>query len=115
VQAPAAGDIAYGRASSPELISVMLRTGWAMADEAVDSGVDLLMVGSVSPGAEATGAVITSRVTGAEIAGLLSRIVGPDGSIDDASWMLRAAAARDAHRTRHVSLNADTLPSGSRA
>ena len=93
----------------------MLRTGWAMADEAVDSGVDLLMVGSVSPGAEATGAVITSRVTGAEIAGLLSRIVGPDGSIDDASWMLRAAAARDAHRTRHVSLNADTLPSGSRA
>jgi nicotinate-nucleotide--dimethylbenzimidazole phosphoribosyltransferase len=110
VQAPAAGDIAYGRAASPELISVMLRTGWAMADEAVDSGIDLLMVGSLSPGAEATGAVVTSRVTGAEIAGLLGRIVGPDGSVDDTSWMLRAAAARDAlHRTRNVSLNADTL------
>jgi adenosyl cobinamide kinase/adenosyl cobinamide phosphate guanylyltransferase/NaMN:DMB phosphoribosyltransferase len=110
VQAPVAGDIAYGRTTEPDLISLMLRTGWAMADEAVDSGVDLLMVGSVSPGAEATAAVVTARITGAEIAGLLARVVGADGAIDDTAWMLRAAAARDAlHRTRHVSLNADTL------
>jgi nicotinate-nucleotide--dimethylbenzimidazole phosphoribosyltransferase len=110
VQTPVAGDIAYGRAADPETISTMLRVGWAMADEAVDSGVDLMMIGSVSPGAEATAAVVTSRITGAEIAGLLGRIVGPDGSVDDTAWMLRAAAARDAlHRTRNVTLNADTL------
>lgn len=110
VQAPVAGDVAYGRACDPDLISLMLRTGWAMADEAVDSGVDLIIVGSVSPGAEAAAAVVTSRVTGAEIVGLLGRVVGPDGSVDDAAWMLRAAAARDAlHRTRNVHLNAETL------
>jgi len=110
VQAPVAGDVAYGQSTDADLINLMVRTGWAMADEAVDSGVDLLMVGSVSPGAEATAAVVTARITGAEIAGLLGRIVRADGSIDDAAWMLRAAAARDAlHRTRNVSLNADTL------
>ncbi|HEX6686376.1 MAG TPA: nicotinate-nucleotide--dimethylbenzimidazole phosphoribosyltransferase, partial [Candidatus Limnocylindrales bacterium] len=67
-------------------------------------------LGSCSAGAAGTAATIVSRLTGAEIGPLLSRIVGPDGTVDDKSWMLRCAAARDAlHRVRNLDLLAKTL------
>jgi NaMN:DMB phosphoribosyltransferase len=92
------------------MIADQLREGWRLTDEAVDSGVDLIIVGSCGAGAEATAAVVTAKITGGEIAALLGRIVGPDGRVDDDSWMLRAANARDAlHRSRNCDLNADTL------
>jgi nicotinate-nucleotide--dimethylbenzimidazole phosphoribosyltransferase len=110
VEAPTAGDIAYGEATTREMITDQLREGWRLTDEAVDSGADLIIVGSCGAGAEATAAVVTSRITGGEIAALLGRVVGPDGKVDDASWMLRAATARDAlHRSRNSDLNADTI------
>ncbi|HCT76048.1 MAG TPA: cobalamin biosynthesis protein, partial [Micromonosporaceae bacterium] len=110
IDTPAAGDIAYGRAAAPEVVDSMLKEGWRLVDEAVDSGADLIIVGSCGSGADATAATVVSKVTGAEIAGLLGRVVGPDGTVDDSAWMLRCAAARDAlHRTRNSDLNADTL------
>jgi NaMN:DMB phosphoribosyltransferase len=68
------------------------------------------VLGSCGAGGDGTAAAVVSRLTGAEIATLLSRIVGPDGAIDDTAWMLRCAAARDAlHRVRHLDLMAKTL------
>lgn len=110
VEAQAADDVAYGRAASPEQVDAMLTEGMRLADEAVDNGADLLIIGSCGAGADAAGAALVARLTGAEIATLLARIVGPDGSIDDASWMLRCAAIRDAlHRVRNLDLMAKTL------
>jgi nicotinate-nucleotide--dimethylbenzimidazole phosphoribosyltransferase len=105
-----AEDIVYGRAAPPETIEAMLTHGWSVADEAVDGGSDLIVLGSCGAGGDGTAAAIVSRLTGAEIATLLARIVAPDGSIDDTAWMLRCAAARDAlHRIRNLDLLAKTL------
>jgi nicotinate-nucleotide--dimethylbenzimidazole phosphoribosyltransferase len=110
VDIPVAEDMAYGRAADPEVISSMLTQGWQLADDAADHGCDLIMLASCSPGAAAAAAAIVARLTGAEIAALLGRIVGPDGSVDDPSWILRAAAVRDAlHRSRNKDLSADTV------
>jgi NaMN:DMB phosphoribosyltransferase len=110
VEAPTAGDIVYGEAARKELIADQLREGWRLTDEAVDGGADLIIVGSCGAGAEGTAAAVTAKITGGEIVALLGRIVGAGGTVDDSSWMLRAAAARDAlHRSRNCDLNADTI------
>lgn len=110
VEAPAADDIVYGMAATPQTVEAMLTEGLRLADEAVDSGADLLILGSCGSGAQAAAAAIVARLTGAEIATLLARIVGPDGTIDDGSWMLRCGAVRDAlHRIRNLDLQAKTL------
>lgn len=105
-----AEDIVYGQATPRELVDEMLTKGWGLADDAVDAGGDLIVLGSCGAGGDGTAAAVVSRLTGAEIATLLARIVGPDGSIDDTAWMLRCAAARDAlHRVRNLDLMAKTL------
>ena len=110
VAAEAAEDIVYGQATTRESVDAMLAKGWTLADEAVDAGCDLIVLGSCGAGGDGTAAAVVSRLTGAEIATLLARIVGPDGSIDDTAWMLRCAAARDAlHRVRNLDLMAKTL------
>lgn len=93
--------IEHTRAAEPDTVEGLLRYGWQLADEAADSGVDLLLLGSCGAGAEATAAAVVSAVTGAEVPGLLNRVVSADGRVDDAAWMLRCAAVRDAlHRVR---------------
>jgi len=110
IETDPAEDIVYGRATTPESVEAMLTKGWSLADEAVDGGCDLIVLGSCGAGGDGTAAAIVSRLTGAEISTLLARIVGPDGSIDDKAWMLRCAAARDAlHRVRNLDLMAKTL------
>src|SRR5262249_8958378 len=105
-----AGDMVYGRTADPSVIQDMLSKGWQLADEAVDSGCDLIILGSIGTGGDAAAAAAVSRITGAEIAALLARIVGPDGQVDDRSWILRAAALRDAlHRSRDKDLSAVTI------
>jgi nicotinate-nucleotide--dimethylbenzimidazole phosphoribosyltransferase len=105
-----AEDIVYGRAPPPETVDAMLTHGWSLADDAVDGGCDLIVLGSCGAGGDGAAAAVVSRLTGAEVATLLARIVGPDGSIDDTAWMLRCAAARDAlHRVRHLDLLSKTL------
>jgi nicotinate-nucleotide--dimethylbenzimidazole phosphoribosyltransferase len=110
VETDPAEDIVYGSATPRESVDAMLTKGWSLADEAVDGGADLIVLGSCGAGGDGTAAAVVSRLTGAEIATLLARIVGPDGSIDDTAWMLRCAAARDAlHRVRNLDLMAKTL------
>ncbi|GAB4053256.1 bifunctional adenosylcobinamide kinase/adenosylcobinamide-phosphate guanylyltransferase [Catellatospora paridis] len=93
--------IEHAPATELDTVDGLLRYGWQLADEAADSGVDLLLLGSCGAGAEATAAAVVSAVTGAEVPGLLNRVVSADGTVDDAAWMLRCAAVRDAlHRVR---------------
>ncbi|GAA2391016.1 hypothetical protein Cme02nite_14110 [Catellatospora methionotrophica] len=101
VDTAAAEAIEHAPAADLDTVDGLLRYGWQLADEAVDSGVDLLMLGSCGAGAEAAAAAVVSAVTGAEVPGLLNRVVSADGTVDDAAWMLRCAAVRDAlHRVR---------------
>ncbi|MDI1465558.1 bifunctional adenosylcobinamide kinase/adenosylcobinamide-phosphate guanylyltransferase [Catellatospora sp. KI3] len=103
--APAA-PVEFEPATTLDVVEGALRQGWQLADEAADSGVDLLILGSCGAGAEAAAAAIVSAVTGAEVPALLARVVGPDGSVDDTAWMDRCAAVRDAlHRVRGRVLN----------
>ncbi|MBV1852580.1 bifunctional adenosylcobinamide kinase/adenosylcobinamide-phosphate guanylyltransferase [Catellatospora tritici] len=97
----AAGPVEFEPATTLDVVEAALRQGWQLADEAADSGVDLLILGSCGAGAEAAAAAIVSAVTGAEVPALLARVVGPDGAVDDTAWMDRCAAVRDAlHRVR---------------
>lgn len=102
--------IEHSPAAELDTVEGLLRYGWQLADEAVDSGVDLLILGSCGSGAEAAAAAVVSAVTGAEVPGLLSRVVSADGTVDDAAWMRRCAAVRDAlHRVRGRVLPAKEL------
>ncbi|MFC7248140.1 bifunctional adenosylcobinamide kinase/adenosylcobinamide-phosphate guanylyltransferase [Catellatospora aurea] len=102
--------IEHSPAAEQDTVEGLLRYGWQLADEAVDSGVDLLVLGSCGVGAEAAAAAVVSAVTGAEVPGLLARVVSADGTVDDAAWMRRCAAVRDAlHRVRGRVLPAKEL------
>ncbi|MCP2327819.1 nicotinate-nucleotide--dimethylbenzimidazole phosphoribosyltransferase [Hamadaea flava] len=96
VDAATAGDIEWVDAATPEAVEAGLRHGWRLAEEAVDAGVDLIALGSCGAGADTVAATLISAMTSAELAALLGRRVSADGSVDDNSWMLRCAAARDA-------------------
>lgn len=101
VDAATAGPIEYTEAATPEAVESLLRHGWRLAEEAADSGVDLIILGSCGAGAEAAAAAMVSAATGAEVPGLLARVVSADGTVDDTAWMLRCSAIRDAlHRVR---------------
>lgn len=101
VDAATAAPIEDGPALAPEAAEAALRYGWRLAEEAVDSGVDLIVLGSCGAGAEAAAAAIVAADTGAEPAALLGRVVTPGGGIDDSAWMVRCATVRDAlHRIR---------------
>jgi nicotinate-nucleotide--dimethylbenzimidazole phosphoribosyltransferase len=101
VDAATAGDVEWVDAATPEAVEAGLRHGWRLAEEAVDAGVDLIALGSCGAGADTAAAAVISAITSAEIAALLGRRVSADGTIDDASWMRRCAAARDALQRLH--------------
>ena len=68
--------------------------GRALADEEVDAGTDLLVAGALGVGATTPASVLVSALTGAEPVA----VVGRGGGLDDAGWMRKAAAVRDALR-----------------
>ncbi len=101
VDAPTAAPIEDGPALTAEAAEAALRYGWRLAEEAVDSGVDLIVLGSCGTGSETAAVAVVCAETGAEAAALLGRVVTPGGRIDDLAWMVRCATARDAlHRIR---------------
>ncbi|WP_051365955.1 bifunctional adenosylcobinamide kinase/adenosylcobinamide-phosphate guanylyltransferase [Hamadaea tsunoensis] len=105
VDAATAGSIEWVDAATPEAVEAGLRHGWRLAEEAIDSGVDLIVLGSCGAGADTAAATVVSLLTSAEVAGLIGRRVSADGRVDDPSWMKRCAAARDAlHRVRGGSM-----------
>jgi nicotinate-nucleotide--dimethylbenzimidazole phosphoribosyltransferase len=68
--------------------------GRALADEEVDAGADLLVPASLGVGATTPAATLVAALTGSEPVA----VIGRGSGIDDAGWMRKAAAVRDALR-----------------
>jgi nicotinate-nucleotide--dimethylbenzimidazole phosphoribosyltransferase len=71
-----------------------LSAGQSVADEEVDSGADLLIAGDMGIGNTTPAAVLISVLSGVEPVATIGRGTG----IDDAAWVRKAAAVRDARR-----------------
>jgi nicotinate-nucleotide--dimethylbenzimidazole phosphoribosyltransferase len=66
----------------------------ALADEEVDAGADLLVPASLGVGATTPAATLVAALTSTEPVA----VIGRGSGIDDAGWMRKAAAVRDALR-----------------
>jgi nicotinate-nucleotide--dimethylbenzimidazole phosphoribosyltransferase len=75
-------------------VTQALAAGVAIADEEVDRGADLLVAGDMGIGNTTPAAVLVAALTGTEPVAVVGRGTG----IDDAGWMRKAAAIRDALR-----------------
>jgi len=73
-----------------------LRHGWNRAQAAADRGDDVIVLAGGGPGVDAAAAAVLAGITRAEVPSLLPRVFGPSGYIDDAAWMIRCVAIRDA-------------------
>jgi nicotinate-nucleotide--dimethylbenzimidazole phosphoribosyltransferase len=81
-------------ALTQEQVEAAVRAGRAIADEEVDSGADLLIAGDMGIGNTTPSAVLIAALTGNEPVAVVGRGTG----IDDAAWMRKTAAIRDALR-----------------
>jgi adenosyl cobinamide kinase/adenosyl cobinamide phosphate guanylyltransferase/NaMN:DMB phosphoribosyltransferase len=98
---PAAGPVELRDAVTAAELETGLRYGWRLADAAVDSGTDLLVLAAGGPGQDTAAVAVISATTGAEAPALLPRVRQAGGRFDDNAWMVRCATVRDAlHRTR---------------
>ncbi|MFG1882030.1 bifunctional adenosylcobinamide kinase/adenosylcobinamide-phosphate guanylyltransferase [Micromonospora sp. NPDC049102] len=101
VDTPAAAPMETRPALAGEQVESALRYGWRLAEQAADAGVQLLVLGACGAGTEAAAAAVLAATAGAEPPSVLGRVITESGEIDDAAWMVRCAAVRDAlHRTR---------------
>lgn len=106
VAATSAAAIEHGPAMTDDAAEAGLAHGWHLAERAVDDGADVLALGSIGDGAETAAAAVAAALggTGSEPAALLGRVRASDGTIDDAAWIQRCAAVRDAvHRAKSAS------------
>jgi nicotinate-nucleotide--dimethylbenzimidazole phosphoribosyltransferase len=71
-----------------------VEAGRAIADEEVDGGADLLIAGDMGIGNTTPSAVLIAALTGSEPVAVVGRGTG----VDDAGWMRKTAAIRDALR-----------------
>ncbi|MFE9692667.1 bifunctional adenosylcobinamide kinase/adenosylcobinamide-phosphate guanylyltransferase [Micromonospora sp. NPDC005806] len=107
VEAPTSEAIEDGPALTADQVEAALRYGWRLAEQAADAGVQLLVLAACGAGTEAAAAAVLAATAGAEPPAVLGRVVTAHGEIDDAAWMVRCAAVRDAlHRTRRSSREA---------
>ena len=88
------GNIAVEPAMTLAEAAQAFSVGAALADEEVDSGADLLVPGDMGIGNTTAAATLVALLTGAEVA----TVVGRGTGIDDATWMVKCAAVRDAAR-----------------
>ncbi len=79
--------------SRPE-VDAALAAGIAIADEEVDRGRDLLVAGDMGIGNTTPAAVLIAALSGSEPVAVVGRGTG----IDDAGWIRKTAAIRDALR-----------------
>jgi nicotinate-nucleotide--dimethylbenzimidazole phosphoribosyltransferase len=101
VRVPESGAMEDGPVLDPDVVEAALRQGWQLADQAAEDGRDALVLGSCGVGTDAAATAVLAATTGAEPVTLLPRVVVPGGFYDDASWMVRCTAVRDAlHRIR---------------
>jgi nicotinate-nucleotide--dimethylbenzimidazole phosphoribosyltransferase len=101
VETPASAPIEEGPALGGEEVEAALRYGWRLAEQAADAGVQLLVLAACGAGTETAAAAVLAATAGAEPPAVLGRVVTEHGEFDDAAWMVRCAAVRDAlQRTR---------------
>ncbi len=81
-------------ALSAEEAEQAFRAGVAIADEEVDSGTDLLLLGDASVGGTTVAGVLIAALCGMDA----SVVTGRGSGIDDLAWMRKCAAIRDALR-----------------
>jgi adenosyl cobinamide kinase/adenosyl cobinamide phosphate guanylyltransferase/NaMN:DMB phosphoribosyltransferase len=106
-----AAPVEDGDAASREAVETALRQGFRLAEAAVDSGTDLIVLGAAGAGQIAAAAAVVATTVSVDPAAVLPRVVRSGGRIDDNAWMLRCAALRDGlHRVRGRLLGSvDTL------
>ncbi|MGH3787296.1 MAG: nicotinate-nucleotide--dimethylbenzimidazole phosphoribosyltransferase [Pseudonocardiaceae bacterium] len=75
-------------------VTEAIGAGVTIADEEVDRGADLLVAGDMGIGNTTPAAVLVAALTGTEPVA----VVGRGSGIDDAGWMRKTAAIRDALR-----------------
>ncbi|MCP3786098.1 bifunctional adenosylcobinamide kinase/adenosylcobinamide-phosphate guanylyltransferase [Micromonospora sp. A3M-1-15] len=101
VETPTSAPIEEGPALTGERVESALRYGWRLAEQAADAGVQLLVLAACGAGTETAAAAVLAATAGAEPPAVLGRVMNEHGEYDDAAWMVRCAAVRDAlHRTR---------------
>ena len=88
------GRIDQQDALTREQAGAALLAGTRIADEEVDAGADLLVPGDMGIGNTTPCAVLVAALTGVEPA----RVTGRGTGVDDAGWMRKVAAVRDALR-----------------
>ena len=79
-------------AMTPQECLKAFRAGMAIADEAVDSGADVLVVGDMGIGNTTPASVLVALLTRSDVVAVTGRGTG----IDDEAWMRKAAVIRDA-------------------
>jgi nicotinate-nucleotide--dimethylbenzimidazole phosphoribosyltransferase len=100
------GDISVEDAMSNDEVLAALAAGRAIADEEVDAGADLLIAGDMGIGNTTAATVLIAALTGTEPVAVVGRGTG----IDDAGWMRKTAAVRDAlYRTHSARFNPTRL------
>lgn len=93
------GNIAVEDALTPQETSAAIDAGRLIADEEVDAGADLLIAGDMGIGNTTVATALIAALTETEPV----VIVGSGTGIDDAGWMRKTAAVRDAlYRARAV-------------
>ena len=88
------GSIASEDALSQDEVERAIVAGRAIADEEVDSGADLLIAGDMGIGNTTPATVLIAALTDTEPVAAVGRGTG----IDDAGWIRKTAAVRDALR-----------------
>jgi nicotinate-nucleotide--dimethylbenzimidazole phosphoribosyltransferase len=86
------GNIAVEDALTDAETDAAIRAGAQIADEEVDAGADLLVGGDLGIGNSTAATVLVAALTGAEPVAA----VGYGSGIDDAGWIRKTAAVRDA-------------------
>jgi nicotinate-nucleotide--dimethylbenzimidazole phosphoribosyltransferase len=88
------GRIDVENAMSVDEAATAVAAGVAIADEAIDAGVDLLVLADVGVGSTTAAEALIGLLTGNDA----SRVIGRGSGIDDSTWMRKCAVIRDAMR-----------------
>jgi nicotinate-nucleotide--dimethylbenzimidazole phosphoribosyltransferase len=94
------GRIDIEDALTDDEVRAALTAGRLIADEEVDAGADLLIAADMGIGNTTASSVLVAALTGAEPVAVVGRGTG----VDDAGWMRKTAAVRDALRRSRPAL-----------
>jgi nicotinate-nucleotide--dimethylbenzimidazole phosphoribosyltransferase len=90
----ATGNIGVEAALTRDEATAAVQSGITIADELIDAGTDLIVLADVGVGSTTPAAALIGLLTRTDASGVVGRASG----IDDATWMRKAAAIRDAMR-----------------